>query len=61
MHFGVVRFPGSNCDEDALHVVQRVLAPKGATGRLLWHKDTERLSGNRTFIREGLRSYAWQG
>jgi len=33
MHFGVVRFPGSNCDEDALHVVQRVLAPKGATGR----------------------------
>jgi acetyl-CoA carboxylase carboxyltransferase component len=46
MHFGVVRFPGSNCDEDALHVVQRVLAPKGATGRLLWHKDTE-LGGGR--------------
>ena len=29
--FGVVRFPGSNCDDDALHVVGRVLAGKFQT------------------------------
>jgi phosphoribosylformylglycinamidine synthase len=39
MKFGVVRFPGSNCDDDALHVVARVLAPLGASGRIVWHKD----------------------
>ena len=39
MRFGVVRFPGSNCDDDALHVVTRVLATQGASGRFLWHKD----------------------
>lgn len=39
-HFGVIRFPGSNCDDDALHVVNRVLADRGATGEILWHKDT---------------------
>jgi phosphoribosylformylglycinamidine synthase len=39
MKFGVVRFPGSNCDDDALHVVTRVLAPLGASGRIVWHKD----------------------
>jgi phosphoribosylformylglycinamidine synthase len=40
MNFGVVRFPGSNCDDDAVHVADRVLAPMGATGRIIWHKDT---------------------
>lgn len=39
--FGVVRFPGSNCDDDALGVVSRVLAPEGAAGRAIWHKDRE--------------------
>jgi phosphoribosylformylglycinamidine synthase I len=39
MRFGVIRFPGSNCDDDALHVVTRVLAAAGATGQMLWHKD----------------------
>lgn len=37
--FGVVRFPGSNCDDDAVRVVDQVLADRGATGRILWHKD----------------------
>jgi len=41
MDFGVVRFPGSNCDDDALHAVANVLADQGATGRMVWHKDTE--------------------
>jgi phosphoribosylformylglycinamidine synthase subunit PurQ / glutaminase len=39
MNFGVIRFPGSNCDDDAVYVVQRVLAHKGAQGRIVWHKD----------------------
>ncbi len=39
--FGVIRFPGSNCDEDALHVVQNVLAEQQSQGRLLWHKDSK--------------------
>ena len=41
MNFGVIRFPGSNCDDDALHAVDRVLASdgQGSRGRILWHKD----------------------
>jgi phosphoribosylformylglycinamidine synthase I len=45
MNFGVIRFPGSNCDDDALHAVDRVLAGSGqaplSRGRILWHKDVE--------------------
>jgi phosphoribosylformylglycinamidine synthase len=32
----VVRFPGSNCDDDALHVLSRVM---GQSARFVWHKD----------------------
>lgn len=39
--FGVVRFPGSNCDDDAFHVVDRVLRDRGARGRMIWHKDRD--------------------
>jgi phosphoribosylformylglycinamidine synthase len=39
MRFGVIRFPGSNCDDDALYVVDQVLAPLGASGQIVWHKD----------------------
>lgn len=38
--FGVIRFPGSNCDDDAMHIVQAVLSGRGSEGRMLWHKDT---------------------
>jgi phosphoribosylformylglycinamidine synthase len=38
MKFGVIRFPGSNCDDDALHVVDRVLKAQGASGEMIWHK-----------------------
>ena len=41
MRFAVLRFPGSNCDDDALHVVDRVLRPQGASGGFVWHKDSE--------------------
>jgi phosphoribosylformylglycinamidine synthase subunit PurQ / glutaminase len=34
--FGVVVFPGSNCDHDCLHVLKDVL---GADARFVWHKD----------------------
>lgn len=38
MKVGVVVFPGSNCDDDTLHVVRDVL---GREARLLWHKDRD--------------------
>jgi len=36
MNFAVLQFPGSNCDQDVVHVVRNVL---GHSARLLWHKD----------------------
>jgi phosphoribosylformylglycinamidine synthase subunit PurQ / glutaminase len=41
MNIGVVRFPGSNCDDDAVHAVNHVLGSRGASGRIVWHKDVE--------------------
>ncbi len=38
MKFGVVVFPGSNCDHDADHIVRRVL---GQSAVFLWHKDRQ--------------------
>jgi phosphoribosylformylglycinamidine synthase subunit PurQ / glutaminase len=35
---GVVRFPGSNCDDDAVRAVE-VMAARGLAGRMVWHKD----------------------
>ncbi|HYM24156.1 MAG TPA: phosphoribosylformylglycinamidine synthase subunit PurQ [Vicinamibacterales bacterium] len=37
MRFGVVVFPGSNCDEDAYHAAKDVF---GQDADYLWHKDT---------------------
>jgi phosphoribosylformylglycinamidine synthase subunit PurQ / glutaminase len=37
MKFGVVVFPGSNCDHDAYYAAQHVL---GQQAELIWHKDT---------------------
>jgi phosphoribosylformylglycinamidine synthase I len=36
MNFAVLQFPGSNCDQDVVHVLRNVL---GHSARLLWHKD----------------------
>jgi phosphoribosylformylglycinamidine synthase subunit PurQ / glutaminase len=36
MKFGVVVFPGSNCDHDAYHAAKHVL---GQDAEFLWHKD----------------------
>jgi len=38
MKFGVVVFPGSNCDEDAYHAARDVF---GQEAEYLWHKDTD--------------------
>ena len=37
MNFVVLQFPASNCDQDALHVLQNVL---GHSARFVWHKET---------------------
>ncbi|HQV76931.1 MAG TPA: phosphoribosylformylglycinamidine synthase subunit PurQ [Chitinophagales bacterium] len=37
MKFGVVVFPGSNCDADVIHVCKEVMQ---CETRILWHKDT---------------------
>jgi phosphoribosylformylglycinamidine synthase len=36
MNFGVIQFPGSNCDQDAYHALVDVL---GQPTRYIWHKD----------------------
>jgi len=38
MKFGVVVFPGSNCDDDMINVLQNVMH---CEVRKLWHKDTD--------------------
>jgi phosphoribosylformylglycinamidine synthase len=53
MKVGIVVFPGSNCDEDALHVARDVF---GRKARLLWHKDRD-LHGSDYVILPGGFSY----
>ena len=38
MKFGIVTFPGSNCDVDAIHAVTDAL---GQTAVALWHRDRD--------------------
>jgi phosphoribosylformylglycinamidine synthase len=38
MKFGVVTFPGSNCDEDMVYVLESIMGQKVER---LWHKDTD--------------------
>jgi len=51
--FGIVTFPGSNCDDDAYVAVTEAL---GATGVRLWHKDHD-LQGVDVVILPGGFSY----
>ena len=37
MKFGVVVFPGSNCDHDAYHVISKVI---GQPVDFIWHRDS---------------------
>ncbi len=38
MKFGVVIFPGSNCDHDTYHVISKVI---GQPVDFIWHKETD--------------------
>lgn len=51
--FGVIVFPGSNCDHDAYHAMKHVM---GCEVKFLWHKDTD-LSGIDFLIVPGGFSY----
>ncbi|MBA3918132.1 MAG: phosphoribosylformylglycinamidine synthase I [Gemmatimonas sp.] len=53
MKAGIVRFPGSNCDEDAFHAVADLLGQKAV---YLWHKDHD-LQGVDLVILPGGFSY----
>lgn len=53
MKAGIVRFPGSNCDEDAFHAVADIL---GQEAVYLWHKDHD-LQGVDLIILPGGFSY----
>jgi phosphoribosylformylglycinamidine synthase len=53
MKFGIVTFPGSNCDYDAFHAVTDVL---GEEATYLWHKDHD-LQGSDVIVLPGGFSY----
>ncbi len=53
MNFGVVVFPGSNCDRDCAHVLSEVL---GHQANLIWHQETT-LEGIDAVILPGGFSY----
>ncbi len=38
MHFGILVFPGTNCEHDTLHVIEHAL---GESGGLVWHTATD--------------------
>jgi phosphoribosylformylglycinamidine synthase I len=53
VRFGIVVFPGSNCDHDAYHVVKHVLKQPAS---FLWHKDRD-LKGSDVIVLPGGFSY----
>jgi phosphoribosylformylglycinamidine synthase len=53
MRWAVVRFPGSNCDQDAFHVLKNVL---GQEVHYVWHKETS-LGGAEAIVLPGGFSY----
>jgi phosphoribosylformylglycinamidine synthase I len=53
MKFGVVVFPGSNCDHDAYHVISKVI---GQPVDFIWHRDTS-LDGYDCVVLPGGFSY----
>jgi phosphoribosylformylglycinamidine synthase len=53
MKFGVITFPGSNCDQDMIYVLKDIL---GQEVEELWHKDTD-LKGCDAIVLPGGFSY----
>ncbi|MBC8325942.1 MAG: phosphoribosylformylglycinamidine synthase subunit PurQ [Verrucomicrobia subdivision 3 bacterium] len=50
MKFAVLQFPGSNCDQDCVHVLRNVL---GRPTELLWHKENSVGDADAVFIPGG--------
>jgi phosphoribosylformylglycinamidine synthase len=50
MNFAVLQFPGSNCDQDLVHVLRNVL---GHSAELLWHKEQSLDAVDAVFIPGG--------
>ena len=50
MNFAVLQFPGSNCDQDVVHVLRNVF---GHAARLLWHKESSLGDANAIIIPGG--------
>ena len=50
MKFGVIVFPGSNCDHDAYHVISKHV---GQPVDFIWHRDTDLSSYNAVIIPGG--------
>ncbi|MFZ4682944.1 MAG: phosphoribosylformylglycinamidine synthase subunit PurQ [Terrimicrobiaceae bacterium] len=53
MKFAVIRFPGSNCDQDCIHVLNTL---PGASADYVWHKDSS-LAGFDAVVVPGGFSY----
>lgn len=53
MKFGIIVFPGSNCDHDCYHVIKHVM---GQEAKFIWHKNTD-LEGVDCVILPGGFSY----
>lgn len=43
MKFGIIEFPGSNCDHDAFHTVDKIL---GEDVNLLWHNNADLMNSD---------------
>ncbi|HLH57200.1 MAG TPA: phosphoribosylformylglycinamidine synthase subunit PurQ [Verrucomicrobiae bacterium] len=50
MNFSVLQFPGSNCDQDVVHVLRNVM---GHSARLLWHKESSLADADAVIIPGG--------
>jgi len=50
MNFAVLQFPGSNCDQDVVHVLRNVF---GHSARLLWHKESSLGDANAIIVPGG--------
>src|SRR5512146_2082408 len=50
MNFAVLQFPGSNCDQDCVHVLRNVL---GHSARTVWHKDSSLGDADAVFVPGG--------
>jgi phosphoribosylformylglycinamidine synthase subunit PurQ / glutaminase len=54
MKVGILQFPGSNCDDDSMHVITRVLKEEA---QFVWHKENRLPAGTDAVIVPGGFSY----